>query len=525
MRRCLTYIILGFCLLGMLSCRRENISPEDNLPGIHLKAGQISTKGLLSAGGLAVNGTQIKVYDYISNFTGTIVSGGNTLIAGADGTIKYIDDAVQYNGTTSEWDYVSGDSYPWTRTGTHNFFGWTIKDGNNASLTSTNLFGGAPSFTEATKTLNIPAQTLTVSSTQLDFCYSDIVQKTSSYREAVELPFHHLFTGLSLAIQNASEDVIRISRVETEGIANSKSATICYDGTTAPTPVYTRTAAPSNIIPASIWSGGAKVLTKNDAVDLFTGNAYSSANPYYIIMWPQTWDVDINGSGVETLAGAKIYYTVDGMIDEHTHQPIQYTSTIHFKDVELLKDSATGFLAGHKYRIVLLFEGKQFILKLEVDPWDYVKDDLDYANSTIGAWSSGPHEGALWLYNNKGDNGGEANANSMANPETGKPRVVPITAEDELLGVFYIDTPSSGNWRIMLTPSDAAEYFIITPDNGLINPENHGRTTFTVKTATKTLNSTQTAYFRVLISINNEWRDSDSEFNRKSWGVSRVYTE
>ena len=527
MKRWLSYLFLGLAVVAASSCQ-ENNPEEEQLSDIRIQVGDISTKGLLNSGGLAVNGTQIKIYDYVSEFEGEIMHNGNVLSPGTDGTIKYINDVIGYNSDeTPSWNYVSGYSYPWTRTGTHHFFGWTLKDGNNLNLTATNLFGtDQPAFDEETKILSIPSITMTASSTtQLDFCYSDVVQRASSYRDPVELPFHHLFTGLALAIENVSEDVITITSITTKGFANSKSASLDFSGSGTPVPTYTRTSAPSNLIPTNVWP---KTMAKNQGFDLWTGNAYDKTAPNYIVMWPQDYDVDICGNGVNTPAGLVVEYTIAGV--EENGNPVQFTSTINLKDSENITSSFLA--AGHKYLLLLQFEGKNFVLKhVEVDPWDWVEDNYDYAASTISANSNGYHDGALWLYNfdANGNNQGEGTGGLGLAIDNGdgkqRPRVVPMSANDEFLGVFYIAAPAQGSWKVELSPYEAAQYFIISPSEGIIdaNSENRGRTTFTVKAKTMPLSATQTATFKVYISINGEWRDANSEFNRKNWGLSRVY--
>ena len=476
-----------------------------------------------------MNGTKVRVFDYISDFTGTIVSGGVTLSPGADGTIKYIDDSIQYDGT--DWDFVSGNSYPWTRTGTHNFFGWTTKTAEtnasaNAALEATSLFGTAGDndntkfgFIYSSKTLNIPATTMTTATPQLDFCYSSIVQKTSSYRDPVEIPFHHLFTGLCLELENLSDDKIHISNVVTRGIANTKSATIPFSGNGIPAPVYTKEST-GNIIPASIWSSPVTIENK-DCIDLWTGNTFTTDAqnhiPNYILMWPQDYTADICGNNVDTPAGIVITYTIEDVQDEHGDD-IVFTATINFKDIESLKDSQTGFLAGHRYLLSLQFQGYTFIVKLRADDWDYVPDDMNYSDSAIAANSSGGyHGGALWLYN-----GAEDENNSLGDSNN-KPRVIPMEMGDAFTGVFYIEAPTEGNWKVDLTPYEASQYFEITPsEGGLISTDNGGRTEFTIK-AKGNIPTTETAYFKILISIHGEWRDANSEFNRKNWGVRRTY--
>ena len=63
---------------------------------------------------------------------------------------KYFSDVISYPGGDGAWTYDSGNSYRWTRTGTHTFFGWMTADGAS-SLTTQGFFGSAPSFNEGTR--------------------------------------------------------------------------------------------------------------------------------------------------------------------------------------------------------------------------------------------------------------------------------------------------------------------------------------------------------------------------------------
>lgn len=144
------------------------------------------TKALVSASGLLSDGNQIKVYD---------------IFKGTTSTAEYFNTVLTSDG--SKWGTT--DEYKWTRTGTHNFFGWFLKDasGNNTDFAS--LFGSA-SYSDYT--LSLPAIEMTASTPQFDFLYSDIlvIKRGISNSEAgaIKLPMKHLFTAFSLGVKNNS---------------------------------------------------------------------------------------------------------------------------------------------------------------------------------------------------------------------------------------------------------------------------------------------------------------------------------
>lgn len=226
------------------------------------------TKALVSADDLLSSGNQIKVYD---------------VFKGTTSTAEYFNTILTSNG--SAWG--TEDEYKWTRTGTHNFFGWFLKDasGNNTDFTS--LFGSA---NYSDYTLTLPAIEMTASTPQFDFLYSDVIQKNRSNGSSdptgpISLKMKHLFTAFSLGARNESSQTVTITKVEISNLANKKSAKISFDvANGGDTNVELTTSSDAHgTSPDFSYSGRIELTpsaTKNNIL-----SAEGTAN---YLMWPQT---------------------------------------------------------------------------------------------------------------------------------------------------------------------------------------------------------------------------------------------
>lgn len=233
------------------------------------------TKALVSASGLLSSGNQIKVYD---------------VFKGTTSTAEYFNTILTSNG--SGWG--TEDEYKWTRTGTHNFFGWFLKDasGNNTDFAS--LFGSA-SYSDYTLTL--PAVEMTASTPQFDFLYSDVIQKnrgdgsSDPTESSISLQMKHLFTAFSLGVKNNSEiQTITIKKVEVRNLANKKSATLAFNITgenTTITPNFTTYSDGHTTNPDFSYTGQFTVGPGASLANILSSN---SSNELCYLMWPQTAD-------------------------------------------------------------------------------------------------------------------------------------------------------------------------------------------------------------------------------------------
>ena len=276
--------LLTLSLVLLVSCERESLPLEEPGELIRIEASgtDVQTRGLLNADDLKTAGTTVKIYDYLTGFTGKI---GETSYTNGD--VMYINDAVKL-GTTGGDDWAFQDApWRWTRTGTHHFFGWLTYD-KKSNLNVTNLV--TPTFTD--NTLTVPAITFTKDTPQFDFSYSDIVTKTAP--ENVEIPLKHLFTALAVTVRNEAKDDVTISSISLSGIVNGRSATVDYNlGTSDTRNAELTTGTAGNF---DVWSGGTISIAAETATPV---NAYTNqpltltegkvtlANTDFRLLWPQ----------------------------------------------------------------------------------------------------------------------------------------------------------------------------------------------------------------------------------------------
>ena len=503
MRRSHTYyiysIVSGLVLLGAAACTGRITPLEDDTYmdaqiGISTSIQSLETKGLLSS--MDANGTTVQVYDYLSNFNGTIVVNGQDVTHNGSDYFLYFSDVLSYPGGEGAWNYSSGNSYRWTRTGTHNFFGWILNDGASGIYNHL-FFNDDPTFDTSTQTLSVPAkltQAVNSSDSQYDFLYAmpySVSPGNAAYGNTVNLSFTHLFTALALTIQNVSDNNVVLKNIYTEGIYTTKSAAINFR---AGTITYANQDASVSFIPA---------LQSNRALAPSTG----VFTPWegYKILWPQT--------GAE-MENAKIVLVYD-LIDAEENAT-EYTSTVDLSQIRLGESliTTTGLEAGKKYSLTLQFKNGSIELYPYVAPWKYSEESWSYANNSISARTGSEfHDGVLYLTKN-----GVAGSNYNITLES---------TQEVVNGEFYIYTPHHGRWQISLYPAEAAQYFTITPHEGNITEEmvlgdDLGHVTFTIRASELVPEYTVSAYFNISIYMGNEWHDANSEFNRKNWKITRV---
>lgn len=508
-------------LLGMVSCHRQGIIPsKDRLPDItfSVNAEEVQSKGYISSATLNSNGTVVRVYDYLTGFTGTF---DNTDYD--SGNLMYINGKdLVYNSSDGLWDFASGELWQWTRTGTHNFFGFLTEDHSvNPALTSANLWDDENTdiyFNTATRSFSIPQVTFTTETSQFDLCYSDWVSVASASRtgDHVSLPLKHAFMALSVTIANTSDDGINLKSVSIKRMVNKKSATFGY-GDTAPT--Y---ADKDSTAFLATWDGE-KALDKGDKIDLLTGGylegtlAPSPAPaPKYILMWPQT-EAEVDDIRIV------IEYTIDNVWDpDEPWHLLQYTKSLPLKDAGLQAGNGTTLpmSAGTRYNLALQFKGRSVDLTLTAMEWKMEYLSIDYSSSAILANSTKANDGVLWLYNHVWDP-----QNSIWKWEAGNRNRQITMTNDCVQGQFHILSPTSGEWRITTYPADAAQYFRLDPSDGniedlYVNDEFIGDVVFYIYPVGQ-VPTTKVVHFNVDIRMNGSWRNANTEFNRKDWQLTR----
>lgn len=478
------------------SCRRSEVpSPQGT---IQISVIGTDTKALLSAADFQTSGTSVRVYDYLTGFTGEIDN-----ISYNNGELIYLqDDAVCDGGAPAAWPFSSGNIWPWTRTGTHHFFGWLDKD--YTGLTA-NAYGSASDRVRLRddRSFIIPSITFTKDTPQFDLCYSDWVSVEAASRtsNSVELPMNHAFMALSVFVTNKSADHITVRNVQIgEGFKNAKSATLAYN---AAGMVYANESHTDFL--ATTYDNA--VLTQNKRLDLISGRQVSSTErpSNIILMWPQT-AAEVENSRIH------LEYTIDGILDpSNPGQPLVFSKDLDLKEANLKDsgDNALPMLAGHKYYVEIVFRDKEIKLVLQVLDWDMDYTDTSYSSSAIVAKSEAEMEGVLWLWN-----WNTTTASWDAGPRS---RSITLT-NGKVQGRFFIESPQEGEWQVDVYPASAAQYYKVEPMNGSIEDLVDGKVVFEVSPNTSlTPPSTQELHFNVNIRIGGEWRNANTEFNRKDW--------
>lgn len=275
-------VVIIFSAVLAASCERVETPMEegvtDELIRVEAQGSDMQTRGLLNSADLKKAGTKVKVYDYLTGFTGTIKDADGNAIAPDDaGGVMYIDDAVTY-GADGNWKFSNYD-WRWTRSGTHHFFGWLTHDANsNPALTSP----FEARFYSSTRKLTVNEFTFTSATPQFDFSYSDIVTKTTP--ETVYIPLNHLFTALKVQVKNLIPEAINDVSVTFGDIINGRSATVDFSATPA--------TACTTKVKATYTVGAMATFSLADARTSFlaapaTPVAVYTDNDGYRLLWPQ----------------------------------------------------------------------------------------------------------------------------------------------------------------------------------------------------------------------------------------------
>lgn len=268
-------LLASAVILAAAGCVKTHIgeTPSEPMP-ISISAVEgTATKALLNSTTFGSDGNRLQIYDFVG-----------------EGTTPHIDDLIGPDvegsplaeATEGVWPFVDGP-HQWTP-GMHNFFGWLAKDANGTEDTSDDLtpeafFGTGFTFNEDTKILTIPEKTMTASTPQFDFMYSNIFS-TEPINEPVQLEFSHLFCAISFGLQNATENPVVINNLSITNIYTTRSATIDFS---SDQPIVTY----SNSVPAQY---GNTIADKTIAVDatwtnIFTQETTEEAK-IYALMWP-----------------------------------------------------------------------------------------------------------------------------------------------------------------------------------------------------------------------------------------------
>lgn len=311
-----------FLAAALSSCAKMRVETEEIRPAgtpirMAVSSEGAQTKALFDAASFAAKGNVLQIWDVYFNSVvapQAYIEGTNVVSTGTTGAV---------------WPFKEGDAvkhYYWTKTGTHRFYGVLVKDNSgSAPLTPTTGWG----FDAAHKVYSVPTTTLTLTSPQFDFVYSNVNERNldnGAPTTAVPLKFNHLFSAFGFTFENDSPSSFNI-----------KSATLKVDDQAAATIDYSNVwdkgfapAAADNWNPAVTYtgltmsstagiSGKTREIQPATCYDMFQGGLITDMTNYdkYTLIWPQ----DLTGKTLEMkyLVSGKRYQEVDVTVNKYTY--------------------------------------------------------------------------------------------------------------------------------------------------------------------------------------------------------------
>lgn len=297
-----------FLAAALSSCAKMRVETEDIRPAgtpirMAVSSEGAQTKALFDAASFSAKGNVLQIWDVYFNS----VVAPQAYIEGAN---------VVSTGTGAVWPFKEGDAvsspdkhYYWTKTGIHRFYGVLVKD-NSAGTATTPLT--APSnwgFDAAHKVYSVPTTTLTLTSPQFDFVYSNVIERNLDNGDpttAVPLKFNHLFSAFGFTFENDSPSSFNIKSA-TLKVGDKAAAAIDYSN------VWDKGFAPDdadNWNPAVTYtgltmssttgiSGKTGDIQAGTCYDMFQGGLLDKDNmakyDKYTLIWPQ----DLTGKTLE----------------------------------------------------------------------------------------------------------------------------------------------------------------------------------------------------------------------------------
>ena len=415
-----------FLAAALSSCAKMRVETEDVRPAgtpirMAVSSEGAQTKALFGADSFSAEGNVLQIWDVYFNS----VVAPQAYIEGTN---------VVSTGTGAVWPFKEGDAvkhYYWTKTGTHRFYGVLVKDNSgSAPLTPTTGWG----FDAAHKVYSVPTTTLTLTSPQFDFVYSNVIERNldnGAPTTAVPLKFNHLFSAFGFTFENDSPSSFNIKSVSLK-VGNKAAATIDYSN------VWEKNFAPADaenwnpvvtysdlaMSPDAGISGKTGEIQAGTCYDMFQGGELTDMSNYdkYTLIWPQDltgktlvinydmtvtrpytkyeyvswgyggWDVDFEHVGATKGAynkkteGRTTYYEYvgEGKGSYNVKSATPYTWG-KYKQVEtsetvtenktltidLAKKTKGGkWIAGNKYLYNLLYTNSELEMKVTVMQWD-----------------------------------------------------------------------------------------------------------------------------------------------------------
>ena len=449
------------CLLpAAISCEKHGDTPKepDTLAPIPIRFGANPvSRALLESNNFRTDGNRLKIYDFLTGFEGK-VDGVSWPAEGA----FYIDDILYYdsNADAAIWQYQSEDSYVWTNSGTHRFFGYLTEDAVEDSdnhLMTTDLFGTLPnidlSFGDPRQV--IPVTTMTSETPQLDFVFSEVYNRTQSGSShdysSIPLRFQHLFSAISITVENTmDEDDVVLESLSFGGIHNRQGASIAFGPTTQL--AYNDPTSVGDFLQGKTYGTLAhKTIVNDEAVtekyDAFTGIKVDASHPAeYRLVWPQSADVVSPQSEPDALGR---YPVTDSLISiGYTLKGIHYDKHVKFP--------YTAWERGRKHQFNLMFSDRIIELTVRTDDWDYHEFSQSFIDKSI-----------------------EGGRLEVDGPAIIEGKTATVDAGKTIKCHFHLRTPQGGTWVIGKVGD--VEYFTISPNTGTIDAsQNGGRIDFDI---------------------------------------------
>lgn len=419
-------------MILVASCsKNEVIAPDDvRRDGISFSASGADTRALINRADLLTDGSKVKVHDDLFGFTGKL----DGVQKNAGDVTAYIDDAIVYGN--GGWSYESTDAYyPWTKTGTHKFFGWLTYDAKS-NLNLTDLVPSAPELKG--DTLKVPSVSMTPDKSQFDFLYSESIFRDAAKddRGAINLHLKHLFTAVGFKFVNrSSSDQISIKSVVFK-MPHTASADILFLDSD-PNPDINRESDADDYF--SETYSAPIVLYDATAVSADPTNKHSQYNPVektytddneFFLLWPASASeiAPQNPDGTQTNELVEIVYSINGGED--------VTARMNFTSFDLIP--------GRKHLFNFQFIDKQVVLAVSPIPWDYVEGNVSFYDASV----SGTRLDVI-------------NYTPTTEGNVIIDKATPAT------GTFNVMTPVGG--RLTVGTSGDTEYFKVSLDHNDIN--------------------------------------------------------
>ena len=389
------------------------------------------------------------MYDFVDDGTTTV----KHIDAYAGPDVDSNSPLHQYGKTWPFENKTTGDpiTYQWI-SGTHKFFGWLAKDANfglTTPMTPETFFTtDGFKFNENTQTLTIAPKAIDHTTPQFDFMYSDI-NVTEPTNDAVAMEFYHLFTAVSIGVENSTSSFIEIDDFKIKGIPSTRGASISFNGT-EPIVDYTDWTEKATFTRGlDEGKAGYEVSPKNLRSNIFNG----STTQEFMMLWPvDASDLHSTEKTTTTEEGDVVYpedwkmyikYTIkNGSKDENGKT---YEKRINFP-------AGMSWESGKKNHMSIVFADKMVELTAKVEPWNYEEQTIDYTNEGL---TESDASILTW----------DRTVSSVNDDE----KMVSIVNAQAAKGMFTLQTPIGGSWIVSLVGDVNA--FEITPSTGIIDAQ------------------------------------------------------